>query len=83
MIIPGVIFLGSGFGTFSLKRNTKSNVKNALKSYNRVSLQQLASELNIDKDELTSIILDLRNDGEIIASFDYTPEKVIVESRSR
>jgi hypothetical protein len=55
-------------------------VRNALESYNRVSLQQLASELNIEKDELISVILDLRNDGKVIASFDYTPEKIFVES---
>jgi hypothetical protein len=83
MIIPGAIILISGFGTLFLKREMKEDVKNALESYNRVSLNQLASELNMDKDELTSVILNLRNEGEIIASFDYTPEKIIVESRSR
>jgi hypothetical protein len=83
MLIPGAIILISGFGTLLLKREVRDDVRNALESYNRVSLNQLASELNMDREELTSVILDLRNDGEIIASFDYTPENVIVESRSR
>jgi hypothetical protein len=82
MLIPGTLLLISGIGATSLKRNTRSDVKNALESYNRVSLKQLASELNMNKKELSSTIVDLRNDGEILAIFDYSDNDVIIETRS-
>ncbi|MGD9395627.1 MAG: hypothetical protein PVJ05_04275 [Candidatus Thorarchaeota archaeon] len=82
MLIPGTLLLISGIGAISLKRNTRSDVKNALESYNRVSLKQLASELNMNKKELSSTIVDLRNDGEILAIFDYSDNDVIIETRS-
>ncbi len=82
MLILGTLLLISGIGATSLKRNTRSDVKNALEFYNRVSLKQLASELNMNKKELSSTIVDLRNDGEILAIFDYSDNDVIIETRS-
>ncbi len=83
MIIPGIVFIGTGVGIQFLRRRTKEDVKNALEFYNRVSLKQLASELNMNKEELSSAIVDLRNDGEILAIFDYSENDVIIETRSQ
>ncbi|MGD9395630.1 MAG: PCI domain-containing protein [Candidatus Thorarchaeota archaeon] len=83
MLIPGLIFIGTGVGILLMRDQTKEDVKRALESYNRVSLKQLSSELNMDREDLASTIMDLRNDGEILARFDYTSDTVIIETRSQ
>ena len=82
MIILGLILMGAGVEMFYRTYRSKEDVKNALESYNRVSMKQLASELNMNRKNLTSAIVDLRNNGEIMARIDYSRDKVMIETRN-
>ncbi len=82
MIILGLILMGVGVEMFYRTHRSKEDVKNALESYNRVSMKQLASELNMNRKNLTSAIVDLRNNGEIMARIDYSRDKVMIETRN-
>jgi hypothetical protein len=78
MIIPGVIFLGSGISILAVRLQSRKSVLTALKNYNRVSLSQLSEELNMEIDDVREAIIDLRNDGEINTRLDTSTNEVIV-----
>jgi hypothetical protein len=80
MLIPGVILLLIAIGSTIQRSRSKNAVLLALRSYTRVKIRQLASELNMSEDDVKVAIVDLRTDGKIEAIFDYTTGEVIIGS---
>jgi biotin operon repressor len=78
MIIPGVIFLLIAIGASAQRFRAKNAVLKALRSYNRVKIGQLASELGMSEEDVRTAIVDLRTEGRIIAKFDHSSGEVII-----
>jgi hypothetical protein len=78
MFIPGGILLIVSFGRiFSYQYNRKRMLA-ALKSYQRVSIEHLKEELDMDKEEVKKLIVALRTSGDLKASFDPESGEVVV-----
>jgi hypothetical protein len=78
MIIPGGILLLIAIGSTVQRSRAKNAVLSALRSYKHVRVEQLASELNMSEDDVKTVIIDLRTDGKIMATFDQTTGDVII-----
>ncbi len=78
MFIPGGILLIAGISNILGYRYNREKVLGALKSYQRVQLAQLSEELRMKKRELKEIIVDLRAEGKLKASFDPESGEVVV-----
>ncbi|MEA2069816.1 MAG: PCI domain-containing protein [Asgard group archaeon] len=78
MFIPGGILTIIAISNIINYRYNREKIIGALKSYKTVNLDQLAKELNMKKDEVKEIIVDLRAQGEIKASFDPESGDVVV-----
>jgi len=78
LILIGGILLIAAISNIMSYRYNRDKVLAALKSYPRVSLTQLASELRMQEKDIKSIIVDLRTEGSLKASFDPESGDVIV-----
>jgi len=78
MLIPGGILLLIAISATVQRSRAKNAVLSALRSYNRVTIGQLASELNMKADDVRDAIVDLRTEGKINATFDHTSGEVII-----
>ena len=82
MVIPGVIFLLIAIGASAQRFRAKNAVLSALRSYTRVKIGQLASELGMSEEDVRTAIVDLRTEGRIIAKFDHSSGEVIIGSET-
>ncbi|MHA2061986.1 MAG: zinc-ribbon domain-containing protein [Candidatus Sifarchaeia archaeon] len=78
MLIPGGILLLIAIGSTVQRSRAKNAVLSALISYTRIKIGQLASELNMTEDDVRDVIVDLRTEGKIKATFDNTTGEVII-----
>ena len=78
IFIIGLIMLISGIASVFAYRHNREKVIGALKSYERISLEQLSSELRLTKRKVQSLIVDLRADGRIRASFEPVTGDVLI-----
>jgi len=78
MLIPGGILLLIAISATVQRSRAKNAVLSALRSYTRVKIGQLASELNMKEDDVRDAIVDLRTEGKINSTFDHTSGEVII-----
>jgi len=78
MLIPGGILLLIAIVATVQRSRAKNAVLSALRSYTRVTIGQLVSELNMKEDDVRDAIVDLRTEGRIKATFDHTTGEVII-----
>jgi len=78
MLIPGGILLLIAISATVQRSRAKNAVLSALRSYTRVKIGQLASELSMKEDDVRDVIVDLRTEGRIKATFDNTTGEVII-----
>ncbi len=78
MFIPGGILLIVSISNILSYRYNREKVLGALKSYQRVQLNQLSEELRMKKRDLKEMIVDLRAEGKLKASFDPESGEVVV-----
>lgn len=70
LLIPGGIMIIAAISNIISYRYNREKILGALKSYERVSMEQLASELDMKENEVKEVIVDLRTEGRLKASFD-------------
>ena len=78
MFIPGGILFVVAISQIATYRYNRGKVLGALRSYQRISLRQLAKELSMKEKEVKDIIIDYRSQGVVKASFDPETGDVIV-----
>jgi hypothetical protein len=78
LLIPGGIMIIAGIANIINYRYNRERVLGALKSYNKVGISQLADELKLKEKEVKEIIVDLRTEGRLKASFDPESGDVMV-----
>ncbi len=78
LLIPGGIILIAGISNIFTYRYNREKLLEALKSYERVSIEQLANELNMKEKEVKEVLVDLRTEGRLKASFDPETGDVFV-----
>ncbi len=78
MVIPGGILLLIAISATVQRLRAKNAVLSAIRSYTRVKIGQLASELNMKEDDVRDAIVDLRTEGRLTATFDNTTGEVII-----
>ena len=76
--IAGVVMLIVGIVNVTTYRFRREKILTALKSYERVSLEQLSSELNLKEKQTKDIIVDLRTEGKLKVSFEPGTGDVLV-----
>ena len=80
LLIPGGVLLITAIANSASFRYNREKIIGALRSYNRVSIPLLAREIGMKEKEVKEIIVDLRTDNKIKASFDAESGDVIVLS---
>ena len=78
MFIPGGILLIAAISNIFTYRYNREKVLGALKSYQRVDMNHLSNELRMKIRDLKEIIVDLRAEGKLKASFDPESGEVVV-----
>ena len=78
LLLPGGVLVIVAISSVFTYNFNKDKIIAALKSYPKVSLEQLSDELKIQKKDIKSLIVDLRTDGKLKASFDPESGDVIV-----
>ncbi|MBK5112734.1 MAG: zinc ribbon domain-containing protein [Candidatus Heimdallarchaeota archaeon] len=76
--IVGVILLLAGISNILTYRFNRQKVLSTLRSYERVSLSQLSSELNFREKKVKQLIVELRTEGKLKASFEPATGDVLV-----
>ncbi|MFW9924310.1 MAG: zinc-ribbon domain-containing protein [Candidatus Thorarchaeota archaeon] len=76
-ILGGIMIIG-GISNIINYRYNREKVLGALKSYERISLQQLSSELKLSEKRVKSLIIDLRTEGRLRASFEPETGDVLI-----
>lgn len=82
MLIPGGILLLIAIAATVQRSRAKNAVLSALRSYTRVKIGQLTSELGMSEEDVRTAIVDLRTEGKIMATFDNTTGEVILGSET-
>ncbi|MHA1125738.1 MAG: PCI domain-containing protein [Candidatus Heimdallarchaeota archaeon] len=80
LLIPGGIMIIVAISSVASFRYNREKIIGALRSYKRVSLKLLAKEIGMKEKEVKEIIVDLRTDNKIKASFEPETGDVIVLS---
>ena len=70
LMLPGGVMIIAGIANIITYGYNKEKVLGALKSYERVSISQLASELGMKHKDIKDAVVDLRTEGRLKASFD-------------
>lgn len=78
LLIPGGILIIAGISNIINYRYNRERILAALKSYNTVSINQLAKELKMQEKDVKEIIVDLRTEGRLKASFDPESGDVMI-----
>ncbi|MBN1330198.1 MAG: hypothetical protein JXA54_12055 [Candidatus Heimdallarchaeota archaeon] len=76
--IPGGVLLLSSISNIMRYRYNRERILGALKSYKRVSLKYLADEIKLPEKSVKDMIIDLRTEGKLKASFDPESGDIIV-----
>jgi hypothetical protein len=80
LLIPGGIMLIAAISNIASFRYNREKIIGALRSYKRVSISLLAKEIGMKEKEVKEIIVDLRTDNKIKASFEPETGDIIVLS---
>ena len=78
LLLAGGIMIIAAISSIATYRYNREKVLGALKSYPRISLAELSKELKMNEREVKAIIIDLRTDGQLKASFDTESGDVII-----
>ena len=78
LFLPGGILLLSSIGNIFAYRYNREKVLGALQSYQRINMSELSEELKMTEKNVKEIIVDLRTEGRLKASFDPESGDVIV-----
>lgn len=78
LLIPGGIMILAGISNIINYRYNRERILAAMKSYNKVSIKQLADELKMQQKDVKEIIVDLRTEGRLKASFDPESGDVMI-----
>lgn len=78
LMLPGGIMIIAGISNIITYRYNREKLLGALKSYERVSIDQLSSELGMKQKDVKDVIVDLRTAGKLRASFDPESGDVFV-----
>ena len=80
MLFPGLIMIVSYFSSKYAVKKMRREVKGALNSYttNRIKIAELSDELKINPKDIKRIVIDLRTNGDIKASFDGDTGDIIL-----
>ena len=78
MFIPGGILLITAISNVFSYRYNRERILGTLKSYQRVKMSHLSSELKMKEKDIKEIIVDLRTEGKLKASFDPESGEVVV-----
>jgi len=78
LMLPGGIMIIAGISSIFTYRYNREKILGALKSYERVEITQLAEELNMKEKDVKNVIVDLRTEGKLKASFDPESGDVFV-----
>jgi DNA-binding MarR family transcriptional regulator len=78
LFIPGGILFIAAISNIINYRYDRERLLAALSSYQRIDLKQLAYELRMKTKDIKDIIIDLRTEGLVKASFDPESGEVIV-----
>ena len=76
--IGGAIIVIAGITNVLIYRNKRERALGALSSYERIKLSQLSTELKISEQQTKDIIVDLRAEGKLKASFEPETGDVLV-----
>jgi len=76
--IAGGVMVIAGIVNTLVYRNNREKILGTLQSYERVSLAQLSSELKLSESNTKDIIIDLRTEGKLKASFEPETGDVLV-----
>jgi len=76
--VIGFVLIASGITSVLTSRYNQAKVLGALKSYERVSIAQLSSELKLSEKKTQATIVNLRAEGRLKASFDPKTGDVLV-----
>lgn len=76
--IIGFIFVAAGTASILALRLNRAKILGALKSYERVNLDQLSSELKLSKNKTKKAIVHLRAEGRLKASFEPITGDVLI-----
>lgn len=78
LLIPGGILLLAAISNIFSYRYNRERILSALKSYQRVNIKQLSDELKMKDKDIKEIIVDLRTEGKLKASFDPESGDVVI-----
>ncbi|MBK5114721.1 MAG: zinc-ribbon domain-containing protein [Candidatus Heimdallarchaeota archaeon] len=78
LMLPGGIMIVAAISNIITYRYNREKILGALQSYERVSIEQLSSELSIKEKDVKNLIVDLRSEGKLKASFDPESGDVFV-----
>lgn len=78
LLIPGGIMVIAGIANIINYRYNRERVLAALKSYNQVGITHLSNELKLKEKEVKEIVVDLRTEGRLKASFDPESGDIMV-----
>ncbi len=78
LMLPGGIMIIAAISNIITYRYNREKILGALESYERVSIDQLSHELNIKSKDVKNLIIDLRTEGRLKASFDPESGDVFV-----
>ncbi|NHJ04554.1 MAG: zinc-ribbon domain-containing protein [Candidatus Heimdallarchaeota archaeon] len=78
LLIPGGILLLAAISNIFSYRYNRERILGALKSYQRVNMKQLSNELKMKEKDIKEIIVDLRTEGKLKASFDPESGDVVI-----
>ncbi|NHJ84808.1 MAG: hypothetical protein FK734_05055 [Asgard group archaeon] len=80
LVLVGGIMIIAGISNVISYRYNREKVLGALQSYERVSLSQLSSELKLSEKQTKDIIVNLRSEGQLRASFEPETGDILVLS---
>ena len=78
MLIPGGILIITAISSIFTYRYNRERILGTLKSYQRVNMKQLSTELKMKPKDVKEIIVDLRAEGKLKASFDPESGDVVI-----
>ncbi|NHJ32817.1 MAG: hypothetical protein FK732_08135 [Asgard group archaeon] len=78
LMLPGGIMIIAAISNIITYRYNREKILGALQSYDRIGIEQLSRELNIKEKDVKNLIVDLRSEGRLKASFDPESGDVFV-----
>ena len=72
ILLPGGIMLLIAFSNIYMYRYNRERILGTLKSYQRISINQIATELRMKEKDVKDMIIDLRTEGKLKASSEWS-----------